>query len=95
MTNEILKYHLDLLLSSRQYPKTICPSEVPRSLSALELHNCGASHWRDLMPDIRQILWEMRDRGEVEILQGGSPLSDEVSVEDVKGPIRARLRVKE
>ena len=47
------------------------------------------------MPDIRQILWDMRDRGEVEILQGGSPLSDEVSVEDVKGPVRARLRVKE
>ena len=94
MTTEILKPHLDLLLSSRQYPKTICPSEVPRSLSASELRNCGASHWRDLMPDIRQILWDMRDEGEVEILQGGSPLSGDVSVEDVKGPIRARRKVE-
>ena len=94
MAQQILKAHLENLLSSRTYPKTICPSEVPRALSAAELQSCGVSNWRDLMADVRQLIWEMRAGEEVEILQGGIPLSDNVALEDVKGPIRARRKVK-
>ncbi len=49
-----------------------------------------------MMPAVREQLWEMRARGEVEILQGGQVLAAEgLALEDVRGPIRARWRVGE
>lgn len=89
---DIIEHHLDRLLSTRQYPKTICPSEVARALTAAELHDSGASEWRDLMPNIRWKVWERRDRGEVEILQKGEVLPEDIALEDIKGPIRVRKR---
>ena len=82
--------HIDRLLSSRHYPKTICPSEVARALTAAELRACDTKEWRSLMPAIREILWDMREKGEVEILQKGSPVPPGIELSDVKGPIRAR-----
>ena len=90
--DELLNSHIERLLLSREYPKTICPSEAPRALTTLELEAAGVSHWRDLMPKARQILWGMRDRGQVEILQRGVPLPSTISMEEVKGPLRARKR---
>jgi len=86
----ILKPHLDSLLSARAHPKTICPSEVARALSQNELQAANASDWRNLMPTIREMLWEMRSHGEVEILQKGEPIAEGIQLQDVKGPIRAR-----
>lgn len=88
----IIEHHLDRLLSTRQYPKTICPSEVARAFNTAELRDSGTSVWRDLMPDIRQKVWERRDRGEVEILQKGEVLPEDMALGDIKGPIRARKR---
>ncbi len=90
---ETLSPHLHRLLLSREYPKTICPSEVPRALTAAELKAIGASDWRDLMPQVRQMVEEMRQRNEVEILQRGEPVPIEVGIGSIKGPIRIR-RVK-
>jgi len=84
-----LSRELDRLLNAR-YPKTICPSEVARKVDAATLQASGLSDWRELMPAIRDLLWEMRDNGEVQILQRGDVISDDVAVEDVRGPIRAR-----
>ena len=80
---------LESQLNSR-YPKTICPSEVARAFSASELKASGTTEWRDLMPHIREVLWEMRENGEAEILQKGEVIPDGVTLEDIKGPIRAR-----
>lgn len=87
---EVVLPHVNRLLSSREYPKTICPSEVPRALTATELEATGTRNWRDLMPEVREILWEMRQNGEVEILQKGTLVPDGIALENVKGPIRAR-----
>ena len=92
MADNPLQAHLDQLLSSRAAPKTICPSEAARALSASELHSLGASDWRDLMPSARQFLFGMRDRGEVEIMQRGEVLSNDITLDNVKGPIRARKK---
>ena len=90
METSLLQTRLEQLLTSRECPKTICPSEVPRSLSASELRDLNASQWRDLMPTVRQLLRGMRDRGEVEILQRGAVLPADADLDGVKGPIRAR-----
>lgn len=87
---EILVAHLDRLLSARAYPKTICPSEVPRALTTAELKTLGVSDWRDLMPDVREMLWDLRQRGQVDILQKGLLVPDDIDLPDIKGPIRAR-----
>ena len=85
----VVGMELESLLNAR-YPKTICPSEVARSFSASELEGIGTTNWRDLMPQIREVLWDMRENGEVEILQKGEVIPDGVALENIKGPIRAR-----
>lgn len=86
---EILLEHANRLLSSRDYPKTICPSEVARALSSSELSTLCAPDWRAVMEPIRALVWEMREAGQVEILQKGQVLDIE-RFADVKGPIRVR-----
>ena len=90
MTQEVLQSHLQRLLSAREPPKTICPSEAARAVSAQELEDAGAASWRDLMPAARACLGALRDAGAVEILQKGTVLPADRRLEDVRGPIRAR-----
>lgn len=87
---EHIDRHLKKLLDARQYPKTICPSEVARALSSSELEALEVKSWRDLMPTIRERVFNMRDRGSVEILQKGNVLPSAQSLDDIVGPIRVR-----
>jgi hypothetical protein len=89
---DILQTHLDLLLASREPPKTCCPSEIARALNPKELEAINLSSWRDAMPEIRRIVAEMRERGKVEVLQKGSVLKGDLGerLEHVVGPIRIR-----
>ncbi|GAB7350031.1 hypothetical protein MBLNU459_g0704t2 [Dothideomycetes sp. NU459] len=82
--------HLNRLLTTRQPPKTFCPSEVARALSRAELATEHVQEWRDLMPRIRALVWERRDHGELQVLQRGRVLGEHVSLADVRGPIRVR-----
>jgi hypothetical protein len=86
---EIILRHADRLLGAREFPKTICPSEIARALSREELETLGASEWRDTMDDVRKVVWEKRGAGEVEIMQKGEVVDVE-SLEDIRGPIRVR-----
>jgi hypothetical protein len=81
--------HASRLLDARQYPKTICPSEIARAFSAPELQTLGALEWRDTMGAVRQVMWEKREAGEVEVMQKGEVVEVE-SLEDIRGPIRVR-----
>jgi hypothetical protein len=85
-----LERRLEEFLGKRDAPKTFCPSEVARALSAGEMNDLGYSNWRDAMPGIRELAWSLRDRGKCEILQKGEVLRDNVRLEDVRGPIRIR-----
>ena len=86
---EVVKAVIDSFLDNREYPKTICPSEPARAIPAHELNKLDKG-WRDAMPLVRDILFKMRDAGQVEILQKGNVLSNDIYLEDIKGPIRAR-----
>ncbi|KAF8865164.1 hypothetical protein BDZ45DRAFT_581107, partial [Acephala macrosclerotiorum] len=65
-------------LRSREHPKTICPSEVARSLNTKDFESAGAGagSWREAMPQVRKLVAEMRSRGEAEVLQEGAVLAD-------------------
>lgn len=86
---ELLKQKLETLLAKR-YPNTICPSEVPRALSHEELSALSVASWRNLMPAIRELVWDLRDKQQVEILQKGHVLGNDVQLNDIRGPIRIR-----
>jgi hypothetical protein len=85
----IILSHASRLLDARQYPKTICPSEIARAFSAPELQCLGAAEWRDTMEAVRQVMWEKREAGEVEVMQRGEVVDVE-RLEDIRGPIRVR-----
>ena len=91
---DAIETHLNRLLDARAYPKTICPSEVARALSAGELRQLDAGDWRDAMPAIRDIVFERRREGLVEVLQRGEVLGDDIEVEGIRGPIRVRKTSK-
>lgn len=91
--DQIITRHLNRLLGGREYPKTICPSEAARALTTAELAIGEFQGWRDAMPTIRNVVGEMRSRGEVEVMQTGSVLEGDLGegLEGVKGPIRVRM----
>lgn len=86
---------MERLLDSREFPKTICPSEVARSLSADELTTTGASSWQDLMPSIRRLVFELRDVGKLDILQKGFVLPASQDLSNTSGPIRLRNKTSQ
>ena len=88
----VILAHAYRLLSARNYPKTICPSEVARALSIAELEVLNAESWRDTMESVREVVWDLRDEGVVEVLQTGQVLGGDVNLEDVRGPIRVRSK---
>ncbi|MEL6383321.1 MAG: DUF3253 domain-containing protein [Cyanobacteria bacterium J06626_18] len=67
------------LVRDRGPNKTICPSEVARSL--------GDDDWRSLMDQVRAVGIELYNAGKIAITQKGQV----VNPHTVKGPIRYRL----
>lgn len=67
------------LVQQRGPAKTICPSEVARSLDK--------PHWRALMPQVRAVGNRLAEAGTIEVMQRGQ----KVNPDEVKGPIRYRL----
>lgn len=81
---------MDDLLDAREYPKTICPSEVARSLSSDQLSRAGAKSWREMMSSVREVAWSMRSCNRLEVLQRGQLVAEDVALADITGPIRLR-----
>ena len=73
------------LLSKRAVGKTICPSEVARSMAKAE------EEWRALMEPVRQRAYELADEGRLEITQHGEVVDGRTA----RGPIRLRLPQEE
>lgn len=67
------------LVRDRGPDKTICPSEVARSL--------GAHDWRSLMPQVRAVGVSLAASGTIEVTQKGQVINPQTA----KGPIRYRL----
>ena len=66
---------------------TICPSQVPR-----KLHDTSPSKypdWREMMPHVRQVVWDLVKDGQAEVTQRGDVRSWDMR-NDLKGPLRVR-----
>ncbi len=73
------------LVRHRGPGKTLCPSEVARSLVGTE------QEWRALLEPTRRAARRLAHRGEIEITQRGHPVDPNA----FRGPIRLRLRAKD
>ena len=77
---ERIEAHILELAQERGPDKTICPSEVARSLA-------GDADFRPLMPHVREAAATLADRGELAVTQRREP----VDARSAKGPIRLGL----
>lgn len=68
------------LATNRGNGKTICPSEVARTL--------WPGDWRKHMPEVREAAFVLREKGQIRILQKGADVSENV----IKGPVRIQIR---
>lgn len=103
LTTDLLR-----LARHRSWPKTLCPSEVARTihLPGPLLAEAKVRSWRDLMPTLRDICVELHNLSDqlaenradndgaedIEILQKGFVLPRPLRVDDIRGPIRVRKR---
>ncbi|MFE7859468.1 DUF3253 domain-containing protein [Streptomyces sp. NPDC057403] len=69
------------LLERRAETASICPSDVAR-----EVYGGDDQGWRALMEPVRQAAWRLVAVGEVEVTQGGRPVTES----EARGPIRIR-----
>ena len=72
------------LLAQRTVGKTICPSEVARSVAGSDERN----RWEPLMESIRQAAHALAQAGKITVTQRGHA----VNITTAKGPVRLRLR---
>lgn len=81
MSEPAIREAILALTAARGAAKSICPSEVARSLSTQE--------WRPLMARIRREAALLAREGRIEILRKGKPVDPET---DIRGVIRLRSR---
>jgi hypothetical protein len=80
MNHQSLISHTILQMATeRGADKTICPSEVARTLFP--------ANWREHMDEVRQSAIELQRARQVSITQKGEP----VDTENIKGPIRIKI----
>jgi hypothetical protein len=82
-TDAILRNKIIELLQARKPESSICPSDAPRAIFV---------EWRDYMPQVRRVAFEMAQAGVIVITQRGVPVDlEKFASGTVVGPIRLRL----
>lgn len=77
---DIIQASIIELTTARGPDKSICPSEVARSLEP--------GRWQSLMTPVRQAAIALQKAGRIDILRKGRP----VPPEEVRGVIRLRIK---
>jgi Protein of unknown function (DUF3253) len=82
-TDVILRNKIIELLQARKPESSICPSDAPRAMFV---------EWRDYMPQVRRVAFEMAQAGVIVVTQRGVPVDlEKFASGSVVGPIRLRL----
>ncbi|KAK5703388.1 hypothetical protein LTR17_022165 [Elasticomyces elasticus] len=64
--------------------------EPPALIKQKELDNMGYKEWKEAIPAIRELAFELRALDYCEVLHRGVVLGDDIDLLDVEGPIRIR-----
>ena len=79
-------------LHSTEPPNTFRAAEVAQELTYNELRTLGYMEWKEVLPAIIELAFEMRAMGYCEILKGGKVLGDDVGQYEIEGGIRIRRK---
>ena len=96
--NDSAPHHVGILpkvvhmLDNTEPPEVFKPSDVCMLLKPKELAALGYTNWRDGIPAVRELAFDMRALGYCEILQKGAVLDGDVDLMEVEGPIRIRRK---
>lgn len=90
--NPALRQHFQTMLDNTEPPEVFKPSDVCMLLKPKELAALGYANWRDGIPAVRELAFDMRALGYCEILQKGAVLDGDVDLMEVEGPIRIRRK---
>lgn len=71
-------------------PATFRAAHVAQELTHNELKAMGYEDWKDALPAVVELAFELREAGYLEILKGGKVLGDDVSALDIEGSVRIR-----
>ena len=74
-------------------PASFKASEVAQELSHNELIALGYETWKDAVPAVIELAFELREEGTCELIKGGQVLGEDVEVYDVGGAVRIRRAV--
>ena len=74
-------------------PASFKASQVAQELSYNELRALGYENWKEALPAVVELAFELRETGDCELLKGGQVLGDDVEVYDVGTAIRIRRAV--
>ena len=80
------------LLDNTDPPASFKASEVAQSLSVMELRKLGYDKWDEALPAVKELAWELRAFGDVEILKGGRIIPMDVDAWEVEGGVRIRRK---
>ena len=71
-------------------PETFRAAQVAQELSYNELQAMGYEVWKDALPAVVELAFELREAGYCEILKGGKVLGDDVGPYEIEGSVRIR-----
>ena len=71
-------------------PASFKASEVAQQLDHNELVAMGFESWKDALPAVIELAFELREEGSCELIKSGQVLGDDVSAYEVQGGIRIR-----
>ncbi|MFM8573239.1 MAG: DUF3253 domain-containing protein [Pirellula sp.] len=82
-SNNDLRDEIFRLLMEMKPGESICPTDAARGFG---------SKWRQLMPQVREVIIDLARDNAIEVLLRGDVIDvDEVDLETIKGPLRLRL----
>lgn len=92
-SSEHLQYAFRQMLDHTEPPATFKPSDVASQLTDTQLKDLGYEKWEEALPGVYALAFELREFGDCHILRKGKVLADDVTLEDLDGPIRIRRAV--
>jgi hypothetical protein len=85
------------LLDNTEPPDSFKLSEVAQMLSPAELASLGYESWREVIPGLIELAFEMREFDDLEIIVKGRLAPEDATAEEVigmEGPVRIRRKDK-